>query len=440
MIKVFFNFSLYFCTLLKKNISMRLNKYWANRILIGFIIIYLCFAFSLNLNAQDRKKLEAEKAKIEREIAKINSILNETKKTKRLSASQLNILRKKIRDREKLIANISKQTQALNGEIQNTQKSIFQLNEEINFLKKEYIQMLRMAQKNKTSANRLLFIFSAKDYSQAYQRYVFFKQYGQLQKQKMFEIQQKTNELEKKTNELVVKKVNQESLLSQQEKQKSELTKEQKEKQSTINSLQKKERQLAKQIKEKQARRKKLQNQINAAIQAEVKRQAQIAAKSKTKDESKTSSKEYVMSATPEEIQLSKDFTSNKGRLPWPTEHGIITSNYGTHPHPDIKGVMIENLGVDIRTKRGSSVRAVFDGEVVRVFTGPNGQKVIILRHGEYMTVYTNLSNVFVSAGNKVKTKQSIGIIHTNTEDVTEINFQVWKGNNRQNPSTWIKL
>lgn len=440
MIKVFFNFSLYFCTLLKKNISMRLNKYWANRILIGFIIIYLCFAFSLNLNAQDRKKLEAEKAKIEREIAKINSILNETKKTKRLSASQLNILRKKIRDREKLIANISKQTQALNGEIQNTQKSILQLNEEINFLKKEYIQMLRMAQKNKTSANRLLFIFSAKDYSQAYQRYVFFKQYGQLQKQKMFEIQQKTNELEKKTNELVVKKVNQESLLSQQEKQKSELTKEQKEKQSTINSLQKKERQLAKQIKEKQARRKKLQNQINAAIQAEVKRQAQIAAKSKTKDGSKTSSKEYVMSATPEEIQLSKDFTSNKGRLPWPTEHGIITSNYGTHPHPDIKGVMIENLGVDIRTKRGSSVRAVFDGEVVRVFTGPNGQKVIILRHGEYMTVYTNLSNVFVSSGNKVKTKQSIGIIHTNTEDVTEINFQVWKGNNRQNPSTWIKL
>lgn len=419
---------------------MRLNKYWANRILIGFIIIYLCFAFSLNLNAQDRKKLEAEKVKIEKEIEKINAILNETKKTKNLSASQLNVLRKKIRDRERLIDNISKQTQALNGEIQNTQKSILQLNEEINFLKKEYIQMLRMAQKNKTSANRLLFIFSAKDYSQAYQRYVFFKQYGQLQKQKMFEIQQKTNELEKKTNELVVKKVNQESLLSQQEKQKSELTKEQRIKQSTINSLQKKERQLAKQIKEKQARRKKLQNQINAAIQAEVKRQAQIAAKSKTKDESKTSSKEYVMSATPEEIQLSKDFTSNKGRLPWPTEHGIITSNYGTHPHPDIKGVMIENLGVDIRTKKGSSVRAVFDGEVVRVFTGPNGQKVIILRHGEYMTVYTNLSNVFVSSGNKVKTKQSIGIIHTNTEDVTEINFQVWKGNNRQNPSTWIKL
>ena len=419
---------------------MRLNKYWANRILIGFIIIYLCFAFSLNLNAQDRKKLEAEKVKIEKEIEKINAILNETKKTKNLSASQLNVLRKKIRDRERLIDNISKQTQVLNGEIQNTQKSILQLNEEINFLKKEYIQMLRMAQKNKTSANRLLFIFSAKDYSQAYQRYVFFKQYGQLQKQKMFEIQQKTNELEKKTNELVVKKVNQESLLSQQEKQKSELTKEQRIKQSTINSLQKKERQLAKQIKEKQARRKKLQNQINAAIQAEVKRQAQIAAKSKTKDESKTSSKEYVMSATPEEIQLSKDFTSNKGRLPWPTEHGIITSNYGTHPHPDIKGVMIENLGVDIRTKKGSSVRAVFDGEVVRVFTGPNGQKVIILRHGEYMTVYTNLSNVFVSSGNKVKTKQSIGTIHTNTEDVTEINFQVWKGNNRQNPSTWIKL
>ncbi len=257
--------------------------------------------------------------------------------------------------------------------------------------------------------------------------------------------------MEKKTDELSLKKKNQESLLQQEEQNKKSLTKEEQDKKKNINLLSKKEKQLTQQIKQKQTQRKKLQNQINAAISAEVRKQTAIASKnnketikkeSKEVDNSKESgakSTKYVMSATPEEIKLSNSFSANKGRLPWPVEQGVVTSSFGTHPHPDIKGIMIENNGIDIQTPRGSSVRSVFDGVVSKIFIGPTGQQNIIIRHGEYLTVYTNLSSVSVSVGSKVSTKQAIGTVYTNSENVSEFNFQVWKGSSKQNPSAWIR-
>jgi septal ring factor EnvC (AmiA/AmiB activator) len=411
-------------------------------------IFFIClfFSFSTSTFSQDRRKLEDEKAKIEREINAINAILKETKNTKRMSASELSILKKKIDSRQKLINNISKQMNILNGEITNTQKSIIELNNEIEVLKKEYAKMLRYAQKNRTATDKILFIFSSKDYRQAYQRFVFFRQYGDMQKNMMYNIQNKFDELEKKTSELTIKKKNQENLLQQEEKNKKVLTSEQAVKQKNIRQLTKKEKQLAKQIKEKQQRRKKLQNQINQAIAAEVRKQTNIASKKNANKSStsepkaqKSKKQEYVMSATPEEVQLSNSFSANRGKLPWPTEQGVVTSSFGTHPHPDIKGIMIENNGIDIRTPKGASIRAVFEGVVSKVFTGPNGQQIIIIRHGEYLSVYTNLSSVNVSNGSKVSTKQKLGTVYTNGENVSEFNFQVWKGNNKQNPSSWIR-
>lgn len=416
-------------------------------------IILTCLLLMLfcQANSQDRQKLENEKAKIEREINAINAILKETKNTKRLSASELSILKKKIASRQKLINNISQQMNMLNGEIRNTQKSIVEINQEINVLKQDYAKMLRYAQKNRTSTDKILFIFSSKNYRQAYQRYVFFRQYGDMQKNMIRNIQSKSDELEKKTSELSIKKKNQESLLQQEERNKESLTKEQKVKQNNINQLSRKEKQLSKQIKEKQARRKKLQNEINAAIAAEVRKQAAIAAKTKKANEenAKTSegksedkaskAKQYVMSATPEEVKLSNTFSANKGKLPWPCEQGVVTSNFGKHPHPDIKGITIDNNGIDIRTPKGAAIRAVFEGVVSKIFKGPNGQSVIILRHGDYLSVYTNLTSVNVSLGAKVATKQTLGRVYTNNDNVSEFNFQVWKGNTILNPSSWIR-
>ena len=416
-----------------------------------FTLTCLLLVFCFYSNAQDRQKLENEKAKIEREINAINAILKETKNTKRLSASELSILKKKIASRQKLINNISQQMSMLNGEIRSTQKSIVEINQEIKVLKQDYAKMLRYAQKNKTSTDKILFIFSSKNYRQAYQRYVFFRQYGNRQKNMIQNIQRKSDELEKKTNELSIKKKNQESLLQQEEKNKQSLTQEEKVKQKNINQLSKKEKQHTKQIKAKQARRKKLQNEINAAIAQEVRKQAAIAAKAKkAKEESSKSSKtksadktseatKYVMSATPEEVKLSNTFSANKGKLPWPTQQGVVTSNFGKHPHPDIKGITIDNNGIDIRTPKGAEIRAVFEGVVSKIFKGPNGQSVIILRHGDYLSVYTNISGVNVSLGTKVATKQTLGKVYTNNDNVSEFNFQIWKGNTILNPSLWIR-
>ena len=438
----------------KSNYSFKTNIQQVKRFIIILILSIIVLPF--NLYSQDRNKLEKEKIKLEKEIASMNKILNETKKTKKMSTSELRVLEKKIAQRKKLIKNINSQMGMLNNEIKSTQQSIGELCKEIAVLKESYAQMLRYAQKNKTNTDKLLFIFSSKDYKEAYQRYIFFRQFGDLQKEKLTQIQSKTNELSKRTNELELKRNNQEKLLQQELKNSNALDKEKKEKQKTVNQLQKKEKLLAKNLQDKQKQVKKLQQQIDNAIAAEVKKQQELAAKKKKQMESKSTSgnskevaankaaietakkKNYTIATTPEEVALSSSFEANKGKLPWPTSQGVIVSQYGVHKHPEVKGAVIENKGIDIRTTKGSSVRSIFKGEVSRIAKGPNGLLVVIIRHGEYMSVYANLKSVSVKNGQKVDTKQTIGIVSTNEDGVSEYKFQIFKGTHHLNPSIWL--
>ncbi|MDR1726223.1 MAG: peptidoglycan DD-metalloendopeptidase family protein [Bacteroidales bacterium] len=415
------------------------------------IVIILC-GFQWTINAQDRNRLEKEKAKLEKEIANINAILKETLKTKKISASELVVLKKKIAQRQQLIQNITTQTNMLKGEINTTQQSISDLQHQIIALKSSYAQMLRYAQKNKTSMDKFTFIFSSKDYTEAYRRYVFFRQFGEVQKQKIEQIKQKTRELNIKTNELELKKNNQEYLLATEQKNKEELYKEQKNKEQTLTSIKKQEKQYQKQLKEKEAKRKKLQQQIDNAIAAEIRKQKALAEKRKAaekkiekqttttqKTTDKVKNNKYVIATTVEDIALADNFAASKGKLPYPCDNGIVVSTYGMHSHPDIKGVMVENRGIDIRLPKGSSVRSVFDGVVVKVFKEPHGNMGIIIRHGEYMTVYTSLKVVSVNEGDKVITRQVIGTIATNADGQSEMNFQIWKGYENVNPALWLR-
>lgn len=438
----------------KSNYSFKTNIQQVKRFIIILILSIIVLPF--NLYSQDRNKLEKEKIKLEKEIASMNKILNETKKTKKMSTSELRVLEKKIAQRKKLIKNINSQMGMLNNEIKSTQQSIGELCKEIAVLRESYAQMLRYAQKNKTNTDKLLFIFSSKDYKEAYQRYIFFRQFGDLQKEKLTQIQSKTNELSKRTNELELKRNNQEKLLQQELKNSNALDKEKKEKQKTVNQLQKKEKQLAKNLQDKQKQVKKLQQQIDNAIAAEVKKQQELAAKKKKQMEAKSTSgnskevaankaaietakkKNYTIATTPEEVALSSSFEANKGKLPWPTSQGVIVSQYGVHKHPEVKGAVIENKGIDVRTTKGSSVRSIFKGEVSRIAKGPNGLLVVIIRHGEYMSVYANLKSVSVKNGQKVDTKQTIGIVSTNEDGVSEYKFQIFKGTHHLNPSIWL--
>lgn len=426
-------------------------------VLSFFAMAVILFSSPCEGFAQDRNKLEKQKAKLEKEIASMNAILNETKKTKKMSSSELQVLKKKIASRQNLIKNISSQMGMLNNEIKSTQKSIGELCKEIEALKESYAQMLRYAQRNKTATDKLLFIFAAKDYKEAYQRYVFFRQFGDMQKKKLQQIREKTNELTKRTDELEVKKTSQETLLKQEIKNNEALAKEKKEKEKTVKNLQKKEKQIAKDLKNKQNQVKKLQKQIDNAIAAEVQKQKQLAEAKKKKmaEQAKSSTankkeveanktametakkKNYTIATTPEEVALSSNFEANKGKLPWPSATGVVVSQYGVHPHPEIKGTQVENKGIDIRTTKGSAIRAVFSGEVSRVAKGPSGM-VVIIRHGEYMTVYANLQSVSVKTGTKVSTKQTIGIVNTNEDGVSEFKFQIFKGTHHLNPSVWL--
>lgn len=422
------------------------------------ILFVVCMLFFAHEGLpQDRNKLEKQKAKLEKEIASINAILKETKKTKSMSASELQVLKRKIASRQKLIKNINTQMGMLNNEIKSTQHSIGELCKEIDALKESYAQMLRYAQRNKTATDKLLFIFAAKDYKEAYQRYVFFRQFGDMQKKKLQQIKEKTGELYKRTNELEVKKINQESLLKQELKNKDALSKEKNQKEKAVKQLQQKETQMKKNLQNKQAQVKKLQKQIDDAIAAEVRRQRKLAEKRKREMEAKAKSsaanktevaankaametakkKNYVIATTPEEVALSSNFEANKGKLPWPSAQGVVVSEYGVHAHPEIKGTKIENKGIDIRTTKGSAIRAVFNGEVTRVAKGPSGL-VVIIRHGEYMTVYANLKSISVKVGTKVNTKQTIGVVNTNDEGVSEFKFQIFKGTHHLNPSVWL--
>ena len=435
------------------NYNSKTNNNNAKKYII--ILILSMIAFPFNLYSQDRNKLEKEKIKLEKEIASMNKILNETKKTKKMSTSELRVLEKKIAQRKKLIKNINSQMGMLNNEIKSTQQSIGELCKEITILRESYAQMLRYAQKNKTNTDKLLFIFSSKDYKEAYQRYIFFRQFGDLQKEKLAQIQSKTNELSKRTNELELKRTNQEKLLQQELKNSKELNKEKSEKQKTVNQLQKKEKQIAKNLKDKQKQVKKLQQQIDNAIAAEVKKQKELAAKKKKQMATNTTTnkkeaeankaaietakkKNYTIATTPEEVALSSSFEADKGKLPWPTSQGVIVSQYGVHKHPEVKGAVIENKGIDIRTTKGSTVRSIFKGEVSRIAKGPTGLLVVIIRHGEYMSVYANLKSVSVKNGQKVDTKQTIGTVSTNEDGVSEYKFQIFKGTHHLNPSIWL--
>ncbi len=454
-----------------------INSYNTNKLRRCFLIVIL-FSFIIQTHAQkDRNKLQENKKKIEQEIQYSTKLLEETKKEKQTSLKTLTILKNKINKREELITNISDEITNINGDIQNTSQSVEKLSAELDALKKEYAKMIVAFYKNRNAYSRTMFIFSSENFNQAYQRIKFFKQYSTYRKTQVSLIIQKQNQLNQKKNELEDHKKAQSNLLRSEETEKQQLTREREEKNKTVQILQKTEKELLKTIRKKEAEAKKLQKDIERIIAEEIRKTEEARKKAEeerrkkaeaavlkekkkkkeiikeitnVKEKIKEKEKEvvvvepkprkvYEISSTPEEEVISNNFASNRGHLPWPTEKGIISSTFGRKAHPELKNIVTENYGIDILTNRGANARAVFNGIVTSVITGPNGLKVVIIRHGDYLSVYSNLDQVFVKRGDKVTTKQKIGVIDTQTDDnKTELQFQIWKGTTKLNPADWI--
>lgn len=397
---------------------------------ILLLIAFLIF-FNYSLYSQNKEKLKKDKQKIEKEIAYTNKLLKETKKNTQVSLNQLVLINKQVKQREELILNINSEIGLINNRIASNNKSVEILKKELSELKDQYAKMIYHAYINRNSNNKLMFIFAAKDFNQAYMRIKYMQQYSQYRKKQAEQIQAKQAELTQKIAELENLLSDKKNLLGKQHNEKKKLDDERNLKSQTVASLQKKEKELAQTLKEKETAANKLQKAIEAIIAEEIKKAADRAKKATP------TAKEY--SLTPEEMALSKNFASNKQKLPWPLTRAVITSYFGENPHPVMPGIKINNKGIDLATSSGSKARVVFDGTIVRVIEMPIYRNVVIVSHGEYYSVYSKLDEVYVKQGDKVKTKQDIGLVHTNNDEAkTELHFEIWKGSVFLDPVMWL--
>ena len=331
----------------------------------------------------------------------------------------------KLNKRSDLIATIDSEIYQLNDNIERTQVQLRKLNENLNELKIKYTEIAWHAYKYKTSYNKLIFIFSADDLNQAFQRMRYLDQLSTYIRTEAEIINKAENEKNILLEELKEKKLKKGQLLSNEQAEINYLEKEQSQKSKLKKNLQSRERQLKKAKREKEKQTAALDRQIQKIILSET---------SAKKD--KPGNKTYAL--TPSEMKLSSSFASNRGKLPWPTERGIISGTYGVHQHPVLKKVKVKNNGIDIATSKNSEARAVFNGKVVSITKISNTNLAVIIKHGEYFTVYSNLDKVFVKKDDNIITKELIGQIHTDLKGNTELHFEVWKGSALQNPTYWV--
>jgi septal ring factor EnvC (AmiA/AmiB activator) len=334
-------------------------------------------------------------------------------------------LNNRISQRNELLATLKKELELLDTKIQVNEQTVSKLSKELVALKKEYAKVIYFAYKNQSDYSKLIYLFSSEDLNQAYQRWRYIEQVSSYLRNEAENIKNteavKTAELE----ELNQQKNEKNLLLDKENLQVSKLEQEKVQKDKLVKNLSGKEKQLQADLKAKEKESRQLQKKIEDIIARET----------KPKNEA-SGSGTYEM--TPAEKELSTSFSSNMGKLPWPIEKGMISETFGVHQHPVLKNVKTKNNGIDIATSPGTKVRSVFDGVVVSVVPITTTNIAVIIKHGDYFTVYSNLDEVFVKQGEKVKTKEEIGAVHTSLKGITELHFEVWKEKTLQNPSKWI--
>jgi len=398
---------------------------------------------SLAQSLSDREKLLKTKEQLEKEIRYTTEILEQTQKNKQTSVKRLQILNKQIRSRESLIKTINRELDQVQTDIAVENHQINQMSKELSTLKSNYARMIYHSYRMMNGQSKLMFIFSAKDFNQGYQRLKYYQQYASYLRSQAERIKSTQSAINSKRMELENVKNQKLVLIQNQEQEKKKLDREKLEKAKAVKELSSKEKKLLATIKTKQQSAQKLENEIEKLISEEIRASQTRMGKSNTKDNKpgtvSKSTSHTKFELTPKEKELSNSFSANRGKLPWPCDRGFISSTFGEHAHPVLEYVKVKNNGIDIMTEQGSLVKSVFTGKVSRIMSFPNLNKIVILRHGDYLTVYSNLSEVTVKDGQTVTTKQTIGRVYINPEDLkSELHFEIWQGKVKQNPEDWL--
>jgi septal ring factor EnvC (AmiA/AmiB activator) len=392
------------------------------------ILIALILVFCSTLNGQNILDLEKQKSETEKQIELTKELIQDARKKQKSSLSQLKLIQKSISLQQSLITSLNSEIALIENRIDSLEKVTLGLKNEITTLKREYERIIYEAYKNSHHDDKWLFIFSAKDFNQAYRRFIYLKQYAEYRTRQIELIEAKEKELRASADKLNDKLKEKDLLVKTKAVELSELQLKEEAEQTMFSALKSKEKTLKKELKRKREVAENIASTINKIIEEERLKNKELADKS------------IEFRLTPEEKIISDRFESNKGMLPWPTERGVVTSDFGEGYHPVLKGIKVFNSGIDISTVKGSSVRVLFNGEVRDVWSIKGRNMAVIIKHGAYFSVYQNLVDVKVKPGDMVQTKDDIGTIFTDDsgDNQTVLHLEVWKGSKRLDPKDWL--
>lgn len=395
-------------------------------LLLSFL---LCGLLSFSQNNK-QKELETRRQELRREIQKINQLRAENKSKEKSQLSLIEDFNYKIKVLNNLIKVTNQQANYLNREINNNQKNITNLRDELKQLKEDYAAMIVKSYKSKNEQSRIMFLLSSENFKQAYKRLQYIKQYSDHQKEQGEMIKAKTLELQSTNLNLSRQQEDKKKLVAENKVVQKTLENERKQHKVLMASIQKNLSKYTAQIKRKQREADRIDREINNIIKS-------VIAASNKKAGKPSSSKTFAL--TPAGKTLANDFESNKGKLDWPVEKGLVKLGYGTQPHPINKSLVIRSNGVRIATEKGAKVKSVFNGEVTAVIAIKNANTIVMVQHGNYFTAYKNLGRVYVKKGDKVTTKQDLGEVFTNPSNgETILSFSIFKESATQNPANWI--
>lgn len=416
------------------------NRFPIKSIFLKLLLLALLFSGAYQVSfAQSNKKanLQNQYKKLQADIKQIETLIASTQAEKANSLDQLKSINSKINVRQNLINNINYQIEFIQKNIEDKQEVITSLEMDILRLKGEYANMVLNAYNNKYNATNVLsFLFSSDSFNQAIHRFAYIRRYAKTRQNQASLIEKTIEDLNVKIQKLDEEKNAKESFLIEEKKQRLAFEAERSLKSELIAKLQSNEQILLKQVNEKNQAAQALNNQIQKMIEEEIRLAKEKAVKEAAK-KGETILPSKGLSLTPEEQQLSNDFVNNLGKLPWPVTKGFVISKFGKHEHESVKHVFTNNNGIDIKTEKDALVRVVFSGTVVNSFYLPSTQNSVIVKHGAYYSVYSNLKIVSVNAGEKLNTKQNIGVAYTE-DSTSKVHLEIWKGMEKTNPELWL--
>lgn len=395
------------------------------KVLVWLFLFTTLFCNYEGIAQKSKSQIEKEKKDNLAKISEVQKILKETETEKKASIGQLQALNKQIEVRRALINSITQEIDLINGEISDLSIVVNALQTDLEHLKEEYGQMIYDAYKANQGYSKLTFLFSAETFNQLFLRLKYLEQYTKAREVQVEQIEKVRDALNHQMGMLVVKKEEQDVLLQSKIKENKNLLSLKTKQSKVVQELSKREKELKAEVAQTKKAVARLDNLLAKIIKAEI-------------EKSNAGKNANSINLTADMARISTSFEGKRNRLPWPVQSGFVSEKFGKHPHPVLKNIWVENQGVDIQTQKNAQVKSVFEGKVATTAFVPGMNRVVIVQHGDYYTLYAKLKTVNVKKGQVLRANESLGEVFTNSDGISELQFQVWKNNVKMDPEKWL--